>query len=118
MSPTSHGVANRKQVEGLETIDGCREVKATDGKQRELWKIEPSPMKRTGAWCRRLATRGHCIGLNNTGVASIPEDVADFTRRSESKASEWPIPEAGIREAKATRWKAAKAVESRAAPGP
>jgi len=56
-------------------------VKATDGKQRELRKIEPSPVDETGAWCRRLATRGFCVDLNDAGVASIPEDVADFTRR-------------------------------------
>jgi hypothetical protein len=34
-----------------------------------------------GAWCRRKAARGLCVGLNNAGVASTPEDVVDFTRR-------------------------------------
>jgi len=66
---------------------GSREVKATDGKQRELRKIEPSPVEVTGAWCRRLATRGRCIGRNNAGVASIPQDVADFTRRERKQVN-------------------------------
>jgi len=56
-------------------------VKATDGKLRKQKKVEPNPVDDTGAWCRRLATRGLCLGLNETGVASRPEDVADFTRR-------------------------------------
>jgi len=103
-----------KASEGPGWAGGCREVKANDGKQWELRKIAPSPLEEQEPG---LATRGLWLGLNETGVTSIPEDVVDFTRRSESKASEWPIPEAGTREAKATRWKAAKAVESRVAPG-
>jgi len=55
-----------------------------------------------GAWRRRTAARGLWLGLNETGVASIPEDVADFTRRSEWKASEWPGSTTGNRKVKAT----------------
>jgi hypothetical protein len=65
---------------------GGREVKATDGKRRELWKIEPSPVDETGSWCRRLAARGFCVGPNNAGVAFIPQDVADFTRRERTES--------------------------------
>jgi hypothetical protein len=51
-----------------------------------------------GAWRRRTAARGLWISLNNPGVASKPEDVVDFTRRSESKASEWLLSKPGTRE--------------------
>jgi hypothetical protein len=55
-----------------------------------------------GSWRGRTAARGLCVGLNNAGVASIPEDVVGFTRRSESNASEWPGSMTGSREVKAT----------------
>jgi len=34
-----------------------------------------------GAWCRRLATRGLCVGPDNAGVASRPEDAGELNRR-------------------------------------
>jgi len=40
-----------------------------------------------GAWRRRTAARGLCEGLNNAGVASRPEDVADFTRRERKQVN-------------------------------
>jgi len=70
-----------------------------------------------GAWRRRTAARGLCVGLNHAGVASKPEDVVDFTRRSESKASEWLLSKPGTREGESGSTGRSDA-ESRARPGP
>jgi len=70
-----------------------------------------------GAWRRRTAARGLCVSLNNAGVASKPEDVVDFTRRSESKASEWLLSKPGTREGERKATGRSNA-ESRKRPGP
>ena len=60
-----------------------------------------------GAWRRRTAARGLCARPKSIGVASKPEDVVDFTRRSESKASEWLLSKPGTARVKVDRQDAA-----------
>jgi len=67
-----------------------------------------------GAWCRRLATRGPCVGPNNAGVASIPEDVGELNRREAIESGFGrPRPDSGKRELETERESDASQVHRR-----
>jgi len=57
-----------------------------------------------GSLAQAVGGQGALSGPEQLRGSVHTQHVVDFTRRSESKASEWLEPQSGRREAKPTRW--------------